>query len=47
MRSQASMGEVGRALKHYEELVVLLKEQLGASPAPETVALYGSLRSGG
>src|SRR3954451_3506105 len=26
MRSQASMGEVGRALKHYEELVVLLKE---------------------
>jgi DNA-binding SARP family transcriptional activator len=46
MRSQAALGERGRALRHYEELVVLLEEQLSASPAPETVALYESLRSG-
>ena len=46
MRSEAGLGERGRALKHYEELVILLQEQLGASPAPETVALYESLRSG-
>ncbi len=45
MRSQAALGERGRALRHYEELVVLLEEQLGATPAPETVALYESLRS--
>jgi DNA-binding SARP family transcriptional activator len=46
MRSQEAMGERGRALRHYEELKQVLKEQLGASPAPETVALYESLRSG-
>jgi DNA-binding SARP family transcriptional activator len=46
MRSQAAAGERGRALRHYEELVVLLEEQLGATPAPETSALYESLRSG-
>jgi DNA-binding SARP family transcriptional activator len=45
MRSQAALGERGRALRHYEELVVLLEEQLGATPAPESVALYESLRS--
>jgi predicted ATPase/DNA-binding SARP family transcriptional activator len=46
MRSHAALGERGRALRHYEELVVLLEEQLGATPAPESVALYESLRSG-
>ena len=46
MRGQAALGERGRALRHYEELVVMLEEQLGASPAPETVALYESLRTG-
>jgi two-component SAPR family response regulator len=46
MRSQEAMGEPGRALRHYEELTQVLKEQLGAFPAPETVALYESLRSG-
>jgi two-component SAPR family response regulator len=45
MRSQAALGERGRALRHYEKLVVLLEEQLGATPAPETVAVYESLRS--
>ena len=46
MRSQAAMGERGRALRHYDELVKMLEEQLGASPAPETVALHARLRAG-
>jgi len=46
MRCQAALGERGRALKHYEELVGLLEEQLGTSPAPETVALHERLRAG-
>jgi DNA-binding SARP family transcriptional activator len=46
MRSQAALGESSRALRHYEELVALLDEQLGASPAPETRAMYDSLREG-
>jgi DNA-binding SARP family transcriptional activator len=46
MRSQAALGERGRALRHYEELVGLLEEQLGARPAPETNALHESLRAG-
>ena len=45
MRSRAASGERGRALRHYEELVDLLEEQLGASPAPETTTLYESLRA--
>jgi predicted ATPase/DNA-binding SARP family transcriptional activator len=45
MRSLAANGEPGGALRHYEELARMLEEQLGASPAPETVALYESLRS--
>ncbi len=46
MRSQAAMGERGRALRHYEELVGLLENELGSSPAPDTVALCDSLREG-
>jgi DNA-binding SARP family transcriptional activator len=46
MRCQAALGERGRAIRHYEELVELLDEQLGTAPAPETSALYESLRSG-
>jgi DNA-binding SARP family transcriptional activator len=46
MRCNAALGERGRALRHYEELVELLDEQLGTSPAPETVALYLRLRAG-
>jgi DNA-binding SARP family transcriptional activator len=46
MRCQAAMGERGRALRHYEELVELLDEQLGTSPAPETRALHERLRVG-
>jgi DNA-binding SARP family transcriptional activator len=46
MRCQAVLGERGRAIKHYEELVDLLDEQFGTSPAPETVALHERLRAG-
>jgi predicted ATPase/DNA-binding SARP family transcriptional activator len=46
MRCQAALGERGRAIKHYEELVELLYEQLGTAPAPETRALYERLRAG-
>jgi two-component SAPR family response regulator len=46
MRCQAALGERGQALKHYEELVELLEEQLGTRPAPETVALHEHLRAG-
>jgi predicted ATPase/DNA-binding SARP family transcriptional activator len=46
MRSQAALGERGRAIKHYEELVEMLYEQLGTAPALETSALYERLRSG-
>jgi len=46
MRSQAYLGEKGRALRHYEELAALLGEELGSSPAPETSALYERLRAG-
>ena len=46
MRCHAALGERVRALRHYDELVELLEEQLGTSPAPETTALYERLRAG-
>jgi DNA-binding SARP family transcriptional activator len=46
MRCQAALGECGRALRHYEELVGLLDEQLSTSPGPETKALHERLRAG-
>jgi DNA-binding SARP family transcriptional activator len=46
MRCQAALGERGRAIRHYEELVELLDEQLGTAPALETRALHERLRAG-
>jgi DNA-binding SARP family transcriptional activator len=46
MRGHAALGERGRAIRHYEELVELLYEQLGIVPAPETNSLYERLRAG-
>ena len=46
MRCYAILGERGRALRHYEELVELLDEELGTSPAAETKALHERLRAG-
>ena len=46
MRCYAALGEGGRALRHYDELVALLEEQLGTLPAPESSALYERVRAG-
>jgi DNA-binding SARP family transcriptional activator len=46
MRCHTALGERGRALRHYEELVELLDEQLGTPPATETRALHERLRAG-
>jgi len=45
MRSLASLGERGRALRHYEELVGMLEDLLGTTPASETTDLYKRLRA--
>jgi non-specific serine/threonine protein kinase len=46
MRCYARLGELGRALKHYEGLVELLHQELGAQPSLETVELYERLLRG-
>jgi two-component SAPR family response regulator len=46
MRSQAALGERSRAIRHYEELVEMLYEQLGTAPARESSELYERLRAG-
>jgi DNA-binding SARP family transcriptional activator len=45
MRCQTALGERGRAIRHYEELVKLLDERLGTAPASETSALHERLRA--
>jgi predicted ATPase/DNA-binding SARP family transcriptional activator len=46
MRCYARQGERGQALRHYQSLVELLQDEIGADPAPETIALYQQLRCG-
>ena len=43
MNSWARLGETARAVKHYEELVEVLRDQVGVPPAAETAALYRRL----
>ncbi len=43
MMSWARLGETARAVRHYEELVVLLRDRVGVPPAAETTALYRQL----
>jgi len=43
MSSWARMGETARAVRHYRDLVELLREQVGVPPAAETTALYRRL----
>jgi DNA-binding SARP family transcriptional activator len=43
MSSWARMGETARAVRHYRELVDLLRDQVGVPPAAETTALYRRL----
>ncbi|MBI4787198.1 MAG: tetratricopeptide repeat protein [Chloroflexi bacterium] len=46
MRCHARLGEHGQALKHYHELTELLREEMGASPAPETQTVFERIRQG-
>lgn len=46
MRCLARQGEVGLALRQYRTVARLLEEELGGSPAPETIALHEHLRRG-
>jgi DNA-binding SARP family transcriptional activator len=43
MNCWAHLGETARAVRHHEELVELLQEQVGVPPAAETTALYQRL----
>jgi DNA-binding SARP family transcriptional activator len=43
MSSWARLGETARAVRHYEELTELLRDQVGVPPAAETTALYQRL----
>jgi DNA-binding SARP family transcriptional activator len=43
MRCWVQLGEPARAVKHYQELVSCLRDQLGVAPAAETTALYRKL----
>jgi len=43
MNCWARLGETARAVRHYEELVGVLREQVGVAPAAETEALYRRL----
>ena len=43
MACWVQLGETARAVRHYEELVQLLRDQVGVPPAPETAALYRQL----
>ena len=43
MNCWARLGETARAVRHYQELVELLQEQVGVAPAAETTALYRRL----
>jgi two-component SAPR family response regulator len=43
MSCWARLGETARAVRHYEDLVTLLRDQVGVSPAAETEAMYRRL----
>jgi predicted ATPase/DNA-binding SARP family transcriptional activator len=44
MLAWARAGDRARALRHYERLVALLRDELDAEPEPETVRVYDTLR---
>ena len=46
MSSWERLGETARAVRHYDELTELLREQVGVPPAAETTQLYQRLVSG-
>ena len=46
MRCYARQGEPSQALRHYQSLVALMREELGIEPAAETRALFERLQRG-
>ncbi len=46
IRAYSHLGERGRALRHYEELEDIFREDLGATPPPEVAALVERVRRG-
>jgi len=46
MRCLARLGERGQALRQYQTLTQIMHAELGAPPAPESVALYERLKQG-
>ena len=46
MRCHARRGETGRAVRQYQALRDMLKQELRAEPSTETVLLYERLRRG-
>jgi DNA-binding SARP family transcriptional activator len=46
MRCYARLGEQAQALRHYQELVQIMRDELDSPPAPETTALFERLRRG-
>jgi predicted ATPase/DNA-binding SARP family transcriptional activator len=46
MRCYARQGEAAQAVRHYQDLRQLLKDELGTAPSPETALLYDRIRRG-
>jgi len=46
MRCYARSGERGQALRQYQTLTHIMRDEVGSLPAPESVALYDRLRRG-
>jgi DNA-binding SARP family transcriptional activator len=46
MRCLARQGETGQAVRHYQTLRQLLRDELKTQPAPETTLLFERLRRG-
>lgn len=46
MRCYARQGERGLALQHYHTLVQMMHDELGSSPAPETILVFERLQKG-
>ena len=46
IRCYARLAQRGHPLRHYQGLVELLRDELGAVPAPEAMALFDRLRAG-
>jgi predicted ATPase/DNA-binding SARP family transcriptional activator len=44
MRTWSRTGDRPRAVRHYEGLIQLLRDELDSEPEPETVAVYDSIR---